>query len=218
MSGVLLLVNISKSRASWISKSRASWSMRGHNKIVPATYCGCVKGTSVHDSTEMQEINFMSWGSTCAACVPHAHRTLLLWQAHPRHPDFYQPPPKMAPKKRRIGHKTFVNTPSFPLSRGQFPQVLYCLCMTCSSDVCANWHDHWEQFDRSNMVLRWATTGIYRAPCLALFGASQGENTSDGPLGATTTLVWGQGTTVSLLDCRILKGKLWTLFRVLFAL
>ena len=27
--------------------------------------------------------------------------------------------------------------------------------------------------------------------CLALYGASQGEFTYDGPLGATTTLVWG---------------------------
>ena len=39
---------------------------------------------------------------------------------------------------------------------------------------------------------------MYTSLCLALYVAPQGENTEDGPLGATTTLVG-----VSLLDCQL---------------
>ena len=41
------------------------------------------------------------------------------------------------------------------------------------------------------------TRPVETSLCLASSGASQGENTSDGPVGATTTLVW-----LSLLDCQ----------------
>ena len=62
-------------------------------------------------------------------------------------------------------------------------------------------------------MFRWETNGIYRAHRHALSGASQGENIEDGPLGVTTTLVWSPGSSVFLLDCLILRGKILTLFQ-----
>ena len=55
------------------------------------------------------------------------------------------------------------------------------------------------------------TRPVYISLCLALSGAYPGENTQDGPLGATISLIWGlpAGLSIFSYPCPNRRGKLW---------